>query len=396
MFYVSRTYTASVAGSRVREAKCERCSCAYAYEMVRRAEGSGTSPYFLNNAGAEASAQGRAAKRLKKALERGVDPVPCPDCSWYQANMVREMRYRRGRSMVKLAIFGLVIAAIISFFAWICWLNRDWPWQPETWAWLAVWVGGFAGGAAVCLAARRIMLEGFDPNRDYPLRPAPYPGSPLPFKPGEAPAGVVVVPSGSGWTGLNQVTTPGPSWSAASDRAPRGPLGYERQRPEILPGGWVTLQLARSVLPPICCRCMAETDNAYDASYRQLVTVPVPLCVGCQRRERWRRWLWFALAAPIGWGAVAAWAHFAHDPEYGSKQFTTYVLGSIAGLLAGAAGMLIAGRWVGAPARLRNFQANYNTVEIKFRNEGYVNLYLDRTTAPRPQQVMVLPPRPKL
>src|SRR4051794_26124698 len=102
--YFGRNYAAAQTGSVVRHVECEKCNCFYAYELVRRGTGRATSPYMLNNAGAQRRADRRAAADLRKQLRTGVDPAACPDCGWYQATMVREMRRRRLRPLIKIAV----------------------------------------------------------------------------------------------------------------------------------------------------------------------------------------------------------------------------------------------------------------------------------------------------
>src|SRR4051812_43734842 len=102
--YIGRRYGANVTGSVVRRVTCEKCSCTYAYELTRAGSGHARSPYLLDNAGAQFRAQTRANKALRRALERDVDPVECPDCGWYQAEMEQEARRRTLRPIVTVAI----------------------------------------------------------------------------------------------------------------------------------------------------------------------------------------------------------------------------------------------------------------------------------------------------
>ncbi len=114
MIYVGRRYTSRVSGSVLKGAYCENCECEYLYKMVRTAEGQGSSPYYLDNAGAERRAQESAINSLTAAL-KGVDAVPCPDCGWYQKNMLWKM----GGS------YGWLIAmwVIGAFATFICYQN---------------------------------------------------------------------------------------------------------------------------------------------------------------------------------------------------------------------------------------------------------------------------------
>src|SRR3954451_16457292 len=99
---VGQQVTATMGTGVVKRVTCEKCSCAYVYEMVRSATGSGLNPYFIDPGGAEDRAYGRAARRLRKALVEGAEPVACPDCGWYQGDMVREIKRRRVQPVVYL------------------------------------------------------------------------------------------------------------------------------------------------------------------------------------------------------------------------------------------------------------------------------------------------------
>ena len=110
MIYVGKRYTSRVSGSVLKGAYCENCECEYLYKMVRTAEGQGSSPYYLDNAGAERRAQQAAINSLTASL-KGVDPVPCPDCGWYQKNMLWTMGGSYGW-MIVLWVIGAIATFI--------------------------------------------------------------------------------------------------------------------------------------------------------------------------------------------------------------------------------------------------------------------------------------------
>jgi hypothetical protein len=95
--YFYRTYTATVSGSITRRARCIRCSSVFEYVITREASGGGHSAYFLNNAGAETSAETRARNNLNRALNEAVEPVHCSACGIYQPEMVQILRERLGK-----------------------------------------------------------------------------------------------------------------------------------------------------------------------------------------------------------------------------------------------------------------------------------------------------------
>src|SRR5258706_6987794 len=122
--YVGKSYRAAATGSIIKKCTCEKCACEYQYQMVRRGEGASSAPYYINQRGAELRAQQRAQRTLAKRLEKGIDPVPCPDCGWIQAAMVREMRQRKHRWLLApgwialgLGVLVLAIYSIIPRYA---------------------------------------------------------------------------------------------------------------------------------------------------------------------------------------------------------------------------------------------------------------------------------------
>jgi hypothetical protein len=189
MLYVWKQYKATLSGTVVKRVTCEKCSCAYAYELTRQARGTGTSPYFLDNAGAEHRARTQASKRLRRALEHGIDPVGCPDCGWYQADMATEARRRRLRWIVPVAIVLLALAGAFALIVGMVWGASPQPWSTESLLGTAARIGGMAGVAFLMLTIRWVVVRRTELNRGYPTRPAPYAGAPVAHKVEAAPAG---------------------------------------------------------------------------------------------------------------------------------------------------------------------------------------------------------------
>jgi hypothetical protein len=95
--YFWRSYTATASGSTTRRERCIGCSCVFEYTITREAAGGGHSAFFLNNAGAAASAKIRARANLDRALIEAIEPVHCPACGIFQPNMVSVLRERHGK-----------------------------------------------------------------------------------------------------------------------------------------------------------------------------------------------------------------------------------------------------------------------------------------------------------
>lgn len=92
----ARSETLGVAsGAAWKLARCEKCGTEYVYLMRRMAVGrESTSLLFGADREAEARAYEYAGMNLGWELRTEVDPVPCPDCGHYQADMVEAVRRR--------------------------------------------------------------------------------------------------------------------------------------------------------------------------------------------------------------------------------------------------------------------------------------------------------------
>jgi hypothetical protein len=104
-------YTAQVTGSTLKVVQCEKCQANYAYVMTRTSTGHGRSILFLDNAGAQDRARQRAEDNLNYRLENACDPVPCPDCGWFQEEMLPKARKTLCQWMQTTGI-ALLIGAI--------------------------------------------------------------------------------------------------------------------------------------------------------------------------------------------------------------------------------------------------------------------------------------------
>src|SRR3954464_13820027 len=112
MIVVWRQFTAQVAGSVIRDVRCERCNGEYAYELSRNGVGVGTALYYLFQGAAKRRAQRNAAKHLAKALATDEELVPCPGCGYVQQKAVLAARRRAYRPMKQLATAGLIVGLL--------------------------------------------------------------------------------------------------------------------------------------------------------------------------------------------------------------------------------------------------------------------------------------------
>jgi hypothetical protein len=157
---------AAVSGATVKQVVCESCGTEYVYAAERRGGGTSVSFLFLDNEGARERSQRNAVKALEKHLDEAVDPVPCPNCSHYQAAMVAELKKKH------VVWLGLpVFLACVGFVATLVWLlivvsDRRWDFLHKDAHWAL-----FGVGASVCAffafwGLQTVLARNYEPNND--------------------------------------------------------------------------------------------------------------------------------------------------------------------------------------------------------------------------------------
>ena len=130
LVYFGRTYTVTARGMAWREQTCEQCGGTFHYPAVFEAAGVAESPYFLNNAGARAKAERRAAEAVARAAATTTVAVPCRHCGWFQRAMIPPFRAMLwpdlGRIGTMLAGAGLMLGMIAA----IIWVGEADPATP--------------------------------------------------------------------------------------------------------------------------------------------------------------------------------------------------------------------------------------------------------------------------
>src|SRR3954470_24900177 len=89
------TRTAAASEGRLMQVCCEKCGGIYRYRMVRRGVGKASTVYNIDLPGTAQRAARNAQKVLHRLLQKGIDPVPCPHCGWWQWHMVEEIHRRQ-------------------------------------------------------------------------------------------------------------------------------------------------------------------------------------------------------------------------------------------------------------------------------------------------------------
>lgn len=126
---IGQQSTATVKGRTYKVCCCETCRLEFVYTVERTGVGSGSSLLFLDNAGARNRAGARANQNLEKALQQAVDAVACPQCGWFQAEMIAAEKSKRlSRCLwvglplgLILLLFGFAASANFLYIAgWLC------------------------------------------------------------------------------------------------------------------------------------------------------------------------------------------------------------------------------------------------------------------------------------
>lgn len=167
--------SSSRTGAVARNVRCEKCGKWYHYMLLR--EGTADATRGHEGEAADAAAA-RAAYRLMRNLETGVEVVPCPECGWVSAEMAGEAKRRAGRPWTWTSIGLLSAAGLILLFAYAPGVAMaDWELRPDVAR--AVQTSSMACAAAGVLAwvIRTVARARANPNAGFPKWPRPIAGA---------------------------------------------------------------------------------------------------------------------------------------------------------------------------------------------------------------------------
>ena len=181
-FSVWQNTKADLSAETWKELTCANCGQVFVYHLGRVASARATRLIGTDAEPAMNAAARRAADRAEAILASATDPVPCPQCGMYQDDMVRALRRPKGRILLILGVFVLLLSAIIGYAAPL--FDTTLPDFPRSML-RAPWIfGPLAGLWLIVLGLFRRMT--FDPNADAHTRigkpPSPWDG---PFTRGE-------------------------------------------------------------------------------------------------------------------------------------------------------------------------------------------------------------------
>jgi hypothetical protein len=336
--YSSKTFTSRLAKPRLIDVTCEKCNCKYCYMVVRRVATRRTAAYGIREDKALNNAQVDAQNRVNRLLATAVEPVACPDCGWFQSDMVEVLRRRKTNWLMQAAFLVGLIAVVGATVCFLTWSSTG----AADSLWLGIALSVVAGILPVAAGVlRKSLLMHFDPNHAYPARPEAVADAPVAVKPAE------------------MATVP------AEPTADSG-LTYERQNPDALPGGWIGVQLMTVIFPPLCVRCAQPTSRRRDVPTRY-GDFSVPSCKECDKNKA-AATRFFAVLAGSLLGLVVLPSILKATDKLAIPGFV--LLGLIASV-AGMIGAYFATSGIGRPMWMRRFSAFRNTVQFRFANPAY-------------------------
>jgi hypothetical protein len=153
---------ATAAGTGVKDVECEACGFHYAYQIRRR--GRAWSLGFLS--GDYKTGKNRARDNLRDQLKNCCEPVPCPECGWYQHHMIRRAKQLKYRSLVTMTLVFLTSASVLfAAGSLYCVLtNAIGGPVPFLAIILLVAAGGAISAAPVTIALKFVLSWLHDPN----------------------------------------------------------------------------------------------------------------------------------------------------------------------------------------------------------------------------------------
>lgn len=332
-FYFNVSKTASTIQSKIISVCCEKCGCAYCYEMTRIGTGINVAHYGIAWHSPGATAERQEQSEAKNRLINEAELVPCPKCHWINDDLVSRYRGARFRGLGALAIC-LACGGIAGTLIWALLLYIDHPAERGAVPYVIVWRASVSVVSAVAALVLRIWLRHrIQPNRFFPQAPVLPAGTPPPLILNEREELVLALPA----TDPNDL--------------PVDPTSME-------------FQIGRHAFPDLCCICMDHADPKSAFSIEPIlgISLPIPICTGCARTALFTRLLRGAAAAIciFAFIAVVLLMVGANDP----KAF--FILG---GASVGLGWFI--GEMSFRPIRVKVIDASRGSLRLFFANPAF-------------------------
>ncbi len=104
----------TVTGSTGVAVRCEKCERKFYYKLICKAFGRANLVPLADREDTRRTALGRAKQKLRELLETQIVPVPCPECGWYQRDMVPLLRAQQSPRLNKYGVAGLFLGPLVA------------------------------------------------------------------------------------------------------------------------------------------------------------------------------------------------------------------------------------------------------------------------------------------
>ncbi len=125
---IGARHNAIVRAQTLKLISCENCQQRYAFLLDLEARGSDIDLLFLDSSGSKERAVAQAKHNLAAKTRNSLTTIPCPECGFYQADMVRQLKEDAstnptqvvGAIVFLLAFIPLALAISFAWFVTAC------------------------------------------------------------------------------------------------------------------------------------------------------------------------------------------------------------------------------------------------------------------------------------
>lgn len=164
-------YTVKASGSLWKPVNCLYCGCSFVYLINHTASGSAENPLWLNRQGAINKAEDRAYKNLEKQIKNINLNYHCPECGYFQPDMISRMKLE----IWKKAVLTSIATGAVSAFLIAIVLSLILPLiisEPQWQNFISLSTSIFCGVGLATLVGSIILLKlvNFNPNKNAASR----------------------------------------------------------------------------------------------------------------------------------------------------------------------------------------------------------------------------------
>ncbi len=338
----------------IKQVTCDQCATAYAYEMIRHADGGAMHVVFVGHEAARNRARQSGDQQSSRLAREESEMVPGPQCGWVNDHLTRAFGWWRyspsAAAVIVLTVLGFgtscLMPALVSLPLAAMGANQ----AVQATAAVVTLFACFLLPLWVCLYGwiRRGLMR---PNRHYP-------------------GGLPVVPPG----------TPMPMLSVGEDHT--GQVVYQRvpmeMRTGIKPRDGLVVHIQDCVFPPSCCCCLADANPYHRVNLQKYFAEDlfVPVCDGCIRRQ----WLWRGLVGFQGIALIAVGVGLVYNGMW-YQQPLPWLLAYPGVVMAWVVGVQLHYFWRVRPCRFKVLDVHRGICLFKPRDRDYIGLMLDAQDA---------------